>query len=232
MNRRLVLASASPRRRAILSLLGVPFDIRALNVPEQPRAGESSATTAERLAQEKAEVAARLVPDAVVIAADTVVALDGQPLGKPADAGEARAMLRQLRGRAHDVSTGVVVCDATSGLCASEVVTTRVHMRDYADKEIDAYVASGDPLDKAGAYAIQHAGFHPVARIEGCYLNVVGLPLCATVHLLRIVGFPLPSNTEDEQGRFARDECICAARLAGYDPQLKLLGLLPGQHTV
>ena len=218
MKRRLVLASASPRRREILALLGVPFETLAVDVPEQPCLGESAAALAERLAREKAEAAARLVPDAVIVAADTVVVFEGQVLGKPADPATARAMLRQLRGRPHEVMTGVVVLDAAalqgSNRLVSEVVTTRVHMRNFSDTEIDAYVASGDPLDKAGAYGIQHIGFHPVARIEGCYLNVVGLPLCTTIRLLRAVGYPLPPNVEQVPGSVFGENCACVVRWA------------------
>ena len=136
-----------------------------------------------RLARAKAEVVAAAHPDALVVGCDTVVALGGEVLCKPADGEAARAMLLHLRGRDHAVYTWVAVVGG--GRRAVQVARTTVRMREYTDEEIDAYVASGDPLDKAGAYAIQHPGFHPVATWEGCYANVVGLPLCHLVRLLR-----------------------------------------------
>ena len=122
----------------------------------------------------------------IVLAADTLVVADGDVLGKPADAAEARSMLERLRGRAHHVLTGVVVRGAD--LEWDGVVDTRVQMRDYTDAEIDAYIGRGEPFDKAGAYAVQDAVFSPVERVEGCYLNVVGLPLCAVSAGLNNVG--------------------------------------------
>ncbi|MBI2940515.1 MAG: septum formation protein Maf [Chloroflexi bacterium] len=184
----LVLASASPRRRAILSLLGLPFEVRPAEVPEQALPGESPEMTAERLAQEKAEAVARTLKSGIVVAADTVVILDGEALGKPRDARDARAMLRRLRGRWHTVTTGVAVVDAATRRRASTTRATRVLMRDYSPEEVERSISSGEPLDKAGAYAIQDPTFAPVARIEGCYLNVVGLPLCATEALLESIG--------------------------------------------
>jgi MAF protein len=132
-----------------------------------------------------AEVVGRAPAGAVVVAADTTVVLDGRRLNKPAGAAEAREMLRQLRGRSHHVHTGIVVVDKSSDRWLSDVATVEVPMRNYSSVELDAYVASGDPLDKAGAYAIQHPGFHPVTGLSDCYAAVVGLPLC---HLARTLG--------------------------------------------
>jgi len=188
----IVLASGSPRRRALLARTGLPFLVAAPTIDESPQAGESGEALARRLARAKALVGAARYPGAIVVAADTVVLLDGQLLGKSADIAEARTMLEALRGRPHTVTTAVCVvrgADATLRLAA---LTTRVWMRQYSDAEIASYIASGDPFDKAGAYAIQHPRFRPVARWQGCYTNVVGLPLCLTAALLHSLGVRLP----------------------------------------
>ena len=193
---RFILASQSPRRRQLLALLGYPFEVVVPNVDEDVHLDAGPATYVLRTAQQKAEAVARLrlLADTtlhpIIIAADTTVALDGAILGKPADADEARRMLLGLRGRAHDVHTGVCVVDAAGGREVAAVHSTVVTMRDYSAAQIDAYVATGDPLDKAGAYAIQHAGFSPVAALDGCYLTVVGLSLCGLIALLRELGVP------------------------------------------
>jgi septum formation protein len=127
----------------------------------------------------------------VVLAADTVVTIDGQALGKPADPEEARAMLRRLAGREHEVITGVAVLDAATGRAETTAVVSRVRMTDYGEAEIDAYLATGEPMDKAGAYAIQGAGGRLVAGFEGSFTNVVGLPLVETARLLAAFGVPV-----------------------------------------
>lgn len=185
--RSLVLASQSPRRRELLALLGLPFDVVAADVVETPRPGELPAALVSRLSQEKARAATAL-PGTVVIACDTIVALDGDVLGKPRDAAEATAMLLRLRGRPHTVYSAVTLLETSAGRMLTDVAETTVVMRVYTDAELAAYVASGDPLDKAGAYAIQHAGFRPVAEVQGCYANVTGLPLCHLTHCLRAWG--------------------------------------------
>jgi septum formation protein len=141
-----------------------------------------------RLALAKARAVAARVGTGIVLGADTVVAIDGDALGKPAGPDEARAMLRRLRGRAHEVITGVAVVDAGTGRAERTAVTSRVRMGDYGEREIEAYVATGEPLDKAGAYAIQGAGGALVAGYEGSYSNVVGLPLEETARLLAAFG--------------------------------------------
>jgi len=141
-----------------------------------------------RLALDKAQAVAARVGEGIVLGADTVVTIDGETLGKPADAADARAMLRRLRGREHEVITGVAVVDARSGRAERTAVTSRVRMAAYADGDIEAYVATGEPLDKAGAYAIQGAGGALVAGYEGSYSNVVGLPLAETARLLAAFG--------------------------------------------
>lgn len=194
---RFILASQSPRRRQLLALLGYPFEVVVSGVDEDVHLDAGPATYVLRTAQQKAEAVARLWPPAnataphpMIIAADTTVALDGAILGKPADADEARRMLLALRGRAHDVHTGVCLVDAAVGREVAAVHSTVVMMRDYSAAEIDAYVATGDPLDKAGAYAIQHGDFSPVAALDGCYLTVVGLSLCGLIAMLGELGVP------------------------------------------
>lgn len=197
-NPRLVLASASPRRRQILDVLGIPFDPIELDVDETPHPGEAPGEVAHRLAVAKAEAGATRYPAALVLGADTVVALDGEALGKPSSAGEAVETLQRLRGRAHRVISRVALAWAgelgEKIEVSSRVATTEVWMRNYTDDEIREYVASGDPFDKAGSYAIQHPTFRPVEWIAGCFLNVVGLPLPEVVELLRAAGMDVSAK--------------------------------------
>lgn len=185
-----VLASASPRRRDFVALLGIPFTACAADVDERNGQGERPADLVARLSREKAAVVRSQQPGAIVIGADTVVALNGDILGKPRDADDAEEMLKRLRGRPHHVYSGVTVC-SPHGAPLIAVSDSTVWMRSYSDAEIAAYVASGDPLDKAGAYGIQHAGFHPVARVRGCYASVMGLPLCHLADLMAQAGIGL-----------------------------------------
>ncbi|MCC7018168.1 MAG: Maf family protein [Ardenticatenales bacterium] len=215
----ILLASASPRRRALLGALladhGLPLTVVAVDVDESIPPDEAPAAAAVRLALAKAMAIAASAGGhgARVIGADTiVVARDGDSvgfgagsdergpatdparhptiLGKPRDAAEAAAFLRRLRGRRHDVITGIAVVDAASGARIAACATTAVWMRSYSDGEIAAYVASGDPLDKAGGYAIQHRGFHPVAALAGSEANVIGLPVGLLGRLLgRMMGW-------------------------------------------
>ena len=188
----IVLASASPRRRELFELLRLPFVVETARVDETPRPGEAPDVLVARLSATKAASVARQVGSGLIVAADTVVVLDDQILGKPRDAAHAVEMLRRLRNRAHVVHSGVTVAEGSSGRAAIHLTATTVWMRDYSDAEIEAYVTSGDPLDKAGAYAIQHLGFRPVARIEGCYTGVVGLPLGALADGLTHFGLAPP----------------------------------------
>ena len=207
----LILASASPRRRQLLAALGIPFTVDVADIDESRVGAESPEVHVRRLAEEKARAVAARHPSDVVLAADTIVVLDGRILGKPRDAEAARAMLRALRGRAHQVITAVAVAlpqkpshaktqrvqrnqesrfqnDVSSDLDIATVV-----MRDYSDAEINAYIASGDPFDKAGAYAIQNPEFRPAARLEGCFAGVMGLPLAMAARLLTAAGLaPTP----------------------------------------
>jgi septum formation protein len=193
----LILASSSPRRQAFFRALGISFRVVTADVDESPLAAETPEAMVARLAQAKgAAVAARLQDVShgaaqagpLIVAADTVVALDGAILGKPADAQEARAMLQQLRGRDHQVHSAVALRRAGDTTARVRINTTTVTMRDYSAQELDAYVASGDPLDKAGAYALQHPEFAPAAALCGCAASVVGLPLADLVALLAEFG--------------------------------------------
>jgi septum formation protein len=188
-----ILASGSPRRQQLLGELGVPFRTIVSDAPETLTSGLSAVEQAILLADRKARAVAAGIAAGLVLGADTMVVLEGEILGKPRDDADARAMLRRLSGRDHQVITGLTIVDAKTGESQSESVTTVVTMRDLTDIEIAVYVATGEPLDKAGAYAIQGAGAALIAEYRGCYANVVGLPLCATSRLLVTAG-ALPSN--------------------------------------
>jgi septum formation protein len=185
-----LLASGSPRRRELLSLLGLSFSIVVADVDETDGDGESPQVMVQRLSRAKALAVATRHPQALIVAADTTVALDGQSLGKPADAAEATAMLRALRGRPHQVYSGLTVILDEQAL--TDWAESVVWMRDYSVGEIARYVASGDPLDKAGAYAVQHLGFRPAERVEGCFASVMGLPLCHLTRTLTRLGVRVP----------------------------------------
>ncbi len=192
----LVLASASPRRRELLAQAGFAFTVHPAHIPEDPLAGEDPIAYVTRLAREKAEVVFRSLSaednakqetaprpgTLVVLGADTTVTLDDEILGKPEDAADAARMLRRLSGRTHRVITGVAVVNAQRVEVAAEA--TAVRFLTLSDQEIEAYVATGEPMDKAGAYAIQGLAARWIPRIEGCYFNVVGLPLALVSNLL------------------------------------------------
>ena len=191
---RLVLASSSPRRRELLAGLGLEFAIRSVEIDESPQPGEAPDDYVIRLAREKAAAAAQnATPGELVLAADTIVALGGELLGKPVDDADARRMLHILAGRSHQVLTGVAL-DTSEGptrvaVRSTDLCRTRVTFAPLSDEEIDWYVATGEPRDKAGAYAVQGLGGLFVERLDGNYSNVVGLPLPTTYRLLRRVGF-------------------------------------------
>lgn len=191
----LILASSSPRRNDLLKTTGLPFTVARPDIDETPLSNEPADQYVMRLSREKAEAVARngIPADSLILSADTTVVDAGEILGKPDDADHSAAMLRQLRDRTHVVHTGITLFDTRTGRGETRVITTRVVMRAYTDAEIAAYVASGDPMGKAGSYAIQNAAFHPVVRLEGCYTNVVGLPLCAVCALLANHGPPAPN---------------------------------------
>lgn len=184
-NPSLLLASQSPRRREMITWLGLVAQTATADIDESPLPDERPKTMAVRLATAKARAVQVEGSTMWILAADTIVDLARRPLGKPHDQGEARSMLWQLRQQPHDVHTGVALYNPTSGASTVRCVTTHIVMRDYTINEIQTYVASGDPMDKAGAYAIQNTVFHPVSRVDRCYANVVGFPFCAVANLLR-----------------------------------------------
>ena len=212
----IILASASPRRRELLGALGVAFEVRPSNVNEDPWPGETPLETQHRITRDKARVQTsedsgltsdlcNLPISPTIIACDTTVLLDGEMLNKPADEAEAWAMLHKLRNRTHQVQSCIVIRQGDAETL--DVVTSQVVMRDYSDAEIAAYIATGDPFDKAGSYAVQHEQFHPVAEIRGCPLNVIGLALCR----LRAHLPELPDSTPVCQAYVGR---TCAENLA------------------
>ena len=187
---KIILASASPRRRELLSALGLSFEVRPAIGEEHPEPGLPGGETAKRLSRAKClEIAADADGDDVVIAADTVVCLDDQILGKPADEEDAERMLKALSGRDHRVFTGVTV--ARGGRVLSDYEETAVHFRPLTEREIAAYIATGEPMDKAGAYGIQGRASLFVRAIEGDYFNIVGLPLCKLGQMLKELGVEL-----------------------------------------
>ena len=192
---RFILASASPRRAEILANVGWRFAVRVADVDETPHAGEAPQAYVERLAFDKAIAVVSDIDDDAermkdegrlfVLGADTVVVLDGAVMGKPVDLTEAKIMLRRLSGRTHEVVTGVGLIDAASGAVRVTNERTRVRFADLSDAEIEAYVATGEPLDKAGAYAVQGRGSLFIEGIEGDYWNVVGLPVRVVYRLVK-----------------------------------------------
>jgi MAF protein len=193
---RLVLASASPRRCELLARLGLDFEVRPVDVDEDPGKITDAQIAARKIARMKAEAARLLDPRSPILTADTIVVIDGEMLGKPADDGEARAMLQRLRNRTHDVVTAVALIPAEQRGVIARNPVTHVTMRDYSDAEIGAFIATGTPFDKAGGYAIQDGGLAPVAVFDGCYCNVIGLSLWATIDVLRKGGIQVRTTLE------------------------------------
>jgi septum formation protein len=187
---KLILASASPRRAEILRAAGIAFTVLSSAVDETPLPGETATDMVRRLAAAKAElVAARAVGPAIVIAADTVVALDGAVMGKPRTSDDARHMLEKLSGRTHSVITGVALVRLPDVERREFTEITQVHFTALSDEEIVRYLSSGEPFDKAGAYAIQGVAGRFIPRIDGCYFNVVGLPLSRLCRELTALGW-------------------------------------------
>jgi septum formation protein len=189
----LVLASASPRRQELLRNAGIPFSVCPANISEMPLAGESPRDCAERLAKEKARATLRQQPGKFVLGADTIVVVDGEILGKPRNQADAIRMLRLLSGRTHQVITGVCLAGSLrtgnqrleTGFEDTRSETTKVTMTDLTDEEIQSYIATGEPMDKAGAYAIQGMASRWIPRIDGDYFNVVGLPVALVQTMLQ-----------------------------------------------
>ena len=185
----LVLASSSPRRKQLLRLGNWKFEVIVSDIDESQHAGETPGDYVLRLAREKTlAVAQKAPPESIVIGSDTSVIDGNEVLGKPKDAQHAIRMLKQLRGRTHQVYTGVAIYRLSDQKMLTELSITNVPMREYGDDEISAYVDTGDPLDKAGAYAIQHPDFQPVHSMSGCYAGVMGLPMCHVVRALEKFG--------------------------------------------
>jgi nucleoside triphosphate pyrophosphatase len=187
-NPRIVLASASPRRVELLSSAGIEFEVIPGDVSEEILTGETPEDYVERLARAKAEDVARKTGGRFFIGADTIVFCDGEIMGKPADSADAERMLNKLSGIPHEVITGFAVYDKERDGVIADTVRTRVYFKQLRDEEVRAYIATGCPFDKAGAYAIQGGAAHMVEKIEGSYTNVVGLPLCEVVETLRRMG--------------------------------------------
>lgn len=209
----LILASSSPRRRELLSLFEIPFEIRPAHINETPRPNEPPKEYVQRLAKEKAEslisnLHSQEIRDRrLVIAADTTVTIDNEIIGKPGDAAEAVEMLKKLRGRTHQVCTAITISNLETGESIHELCSSDVPMRNYSDEEMDAYVTSGDPLDKAGGYAIQHNGFHPVENFSHCYASVMGLPLCHLTRALRKFKVELSVDVPSKCQQFNNYRC-------------------------
>lgn len=213
----LILASASQRRQQFLRDLGLPFTVHVAGIDETPLPQEAPAAMTRRLAEAKARtIADRLATqatDALIIASDTTVALGEEIYGKPDDAADAVRMLRELRDRNHVVISAVSVLRLSDRRQATRVNVTTVTMRAYTDAEIDAYVASGDPLDKAGAYGIQSPGFAPACALDGCYASVMGLPLNDLGELLVQFGVQPPQDAAAVCLQFNPFTCCAAGNL-------------------
>ena len=188
---RLILASASPRRRELLQRAGVAFTVVPSNTLEAAQVGETPDAYTLRVAAEKALDVARRHPGTWVLGADTIVEIDGEVLGKPRDETEGKRMLHQLSGRTHRVITAFVLVDGGGQVRASQVVTSTVTFKPLSDAQIHEYLATGEPFDKAGAYAVQGLGASLIERVAGSYTNVVGLPLDEVVAVLRAAGLLL-----------------------------------------
>jgi septum formation protein len=201
---RVVLASSSPRRRELLTLVGIKHEVAPANIDESYLPGETPTVHAERLAREKAAVVAARVPHAVTIGADTIVVVDGDVLGKPRDERHAAEMLRRLSGRSHRVVTAVAA--VWRGATASSVEEVGVTFRPLDDREIAAYIATGEPMDKAGAYGIQGFGATIVERVNGDYFAVMGLALNRLVRLLEGLGLAYEFGPLGEAGGGRRAE--------------------------
>lgn len=204
----LLLASNSPRRRELLGLTNLNFVVSVADVDESTRENESPAGYVLRLAETKARtIAGRLGADRIILAADTTVVDGNDILGKPNDEEQAFEMLTRLRGRTHQVYTGLALLRPGDGLLLTDLSVTGVPMRNYTDEEIRVYIATGDPLDKAGAYAIQHAQFHPVEHLTGCFASVMGLALCHVTRLLRKMDVSLPADIPAACQNYLDYEC-------------------------
>ncbi len=222
----IVLASGSPRRRELMALLGIEVEVAKPDVEEIQQPGEPPFDFVQRLSREKAEAVAARRDGGIVVAADTiVVAPGGIVMGKPRDADDARAMLTALRGKEHKVFTGVTLINCATGKAISDICESKVRLREMSDAEIDDYIASGDPMDKAAAYAIQNSDVAPVEQVVGCPANVMGLPMCHVVRSLRRHGEAIPpAPPHDCRIAYGGYYCAIAAQVM---PGLTTIGIIP-----
>ena len=204
----LTLASTSPRRRELMEGLGLEFTVSPADIPEDPIPGESPQQMVQRLSLEKAQAVAARLDSGLVIGADSTAVFEGQAVGKPEDDDDARRMLRQLRGTTHHVTTGLTVIDAASGRTLSDAMTSQITLRDIADQEIEHSIASGVPRDKAGAYAVQDQELRPASDWQGCYNNIVGLPICRLLEMLDELGYQTPPGWTVPSAVACDDDCM------------------------
>ena len=219
-DRTLLLASGSPRRQELIALLDEKWIVQPADVDETSVTDPNPVIDVVKTAHLKARhIAGDTSGDVIVIGADTIVVLDGRLLNKPVDENEARSMLEALRGRSHEVHTGLTLIDTRNGKLVEDVCSVSVPMRNYSDSEIDAYIKTRDPLDKAGAYAIQHQEFSPVENLRGCYATVVGLPLCNLVRSLRVIGLEITADVPTACQNHFNYECpVFEQILCGDNP--------------
>lgn len=204
--KKLVLASTSPRRNELLRLLGIPFEKRPSNADETHPEGVEALEYVRQMAREKG-IAVWHNNDEWILSADTIVSLDGKVVGKPSDEVEAYEILRALRNRGHKVYTALCLRTENGGGTMEALCETDVFMRDFSEEEVAAYIASGDYRDKAGGYAIQHRQFHPCTGVQGCYANVMGLPLCHLATLLESAGYKLEPDVPLSCQRYNKITC-------------------------
>ncbi|MBP6177645.1 MAG: septum formation protein Maf [Anaerolineales bacterium] len=215
MNKKnLVLASNSPRRKQLLALGNWNFTTIVSDVDESQLAGESPTEYVLRLAKAKAQaVAGKVDPESIIIGSDTSVIFNETIFGKPVDEADAEHMLQQLRGQTHQVFTGVAFYRVSDGKILTELCITDVPMRAYSNEEIAAYIQTGDPMDKAGAYAIQHPKFQPVAAMHGCFAGVMGLPMCHVVRALRQLDIQPPADVPSACQNLLNYQCHVSSRI-------------------
>jgi len=217
-NPALVLASNSPRRKEMLALGGWTFQVLPAEIDERPWSQEPPRQYVLRMAETKArQIASQIGKECVVIGADTIV-VDGEMiLGKPIDSSEARNMLIRLRNKIHQVYTAIAIINTKDDQFWTDICITDVPMRNYSDQEMEDYIATGDPLDKAGAYAIQHPGFHPVTSLSGCYATVVGLPLCHLTRTFAKSGVPPLTDVPGECMKTLQYDCHISSRVLAWE---------------
>jgi 23S rRNA (uracil1939-C5)-methyltransferase len=212
---RLTLASASPRRRELMENLALEFDIKPADLDETQLPGEIPVDMVRRLSFEKAQAIAATLASGLVIGADSTVVFEGQAVGKPVDDDDARRMLRQLSGTTHHVSTGITIFDAESGEFLSDVLTSQITLRNLSEQEIERSIVSGVTDDKAGAYAVQDSELRPASDWQGCYNNIVGLPVCCLLEMLQGLGYQFPDGWEISDRIVCDDKCPTMRRLQG-----------------